>query len=258
MEIADIPSPAGGDVTTDSFLARVPEASLLRLRVESVAELPSGLREVRLTGQDLSGFGYEPGQDLMIPVHAADGRIIRRRYTIRRLVGSSLDLQVLTDSDGPGARWARALGPGDEVEAIGPRGKIFVAAEASWHLFFCDDVSVPAVSAMVESLPLGMRAIVFADVRAPDGKVSSEADVEWEWLLRGSSPAGSPASLVVAASSVRVPAGVGHAYVFGEAGVVSRVAGVLGDRGVPREWVSAKAYWGLGRANASHGEPLKG
>jgi NADPH-dependent ferric siderophore reductase len=247
MEIANIPAPASGDLTTEGFLARVPEATLLRLRVATIAELPSGLREIRLQGEDLKTFSYVAGQDLMIPVLSAGGRVIRRRYTIRRCdpALACLDLHVVTDSTGPGSQWALSLAPGDEVEAIGPRGKIFLAPSADWHLFFCDDVSMPAVAAMVEALPASGRAMVFADVHVDDLKADTEADVSWTWSD----------SLVEEASSVEFPPGTGQAYVFGEAGVVSQVAEVLAGRGVA---VSPKAYWGKGRANASHGEPLKG
>jgi NADPH-dependent ferric siderophore reductase len=257
MEIANIPSPSGGDFNTEAFLARSPETTLLRLRVATVAELPSGLREIRLQGQDLKSFSYEAGQDLMIPVFADGRRVIRRRYTIRRCDPSMacLDLHVVTDSTGPGSRWALSLTPGDEVEAIGPRGKIFLSPSADWHLFFCDDVAVPAVAAMVESLPTSGRAIVFADVHVDDLKADAVAEVDWNWLPRAEAPAGSPEALVAAASSVELPSGVGQAYVFGEAAVVSQVSEVLAGRGVA---VSSKAYWGRGRANASHGEPLKG
>ena len=54
-----------------------------------------------------------------------------------------------------------------------------------------------------------------------------------------------------------LPRGTGHAYVFAEAAVVNQVRDKLVERGFPAERISPKAYWGRGRANASHGEPLK-
>jgi NADPH-dependent ferric siderophore reductase len=39
--------------------------------------------------------------------------------------------------------------------------------------------------------------------------------------------------------------------------VVSRLREVMADRGLPGSQVSPKAYWGRGKANASHGEPAK-
>jgi NADPH-dependent ferric siderophore reductase len=56
---------------------------------------------------------------------------------------------------------------------------------------------------------------------------------------------------------VSLPAGRGHAYLFGEAKTVLRLREVAAERGLAGDQVSAKAYWGRGRANASHGEPAR-
>jgi NADPH-dependent ferric siderophore reductase len=257
-----VPSPTGGDRTNDDFL-RMPDVRLLRLRVVEIADTGTATRQLRLAGGDLAGFGYAPGQDLMFLVDTANGRIIRRRYSIRRLdpVQGSVDLHVVTDTSGPGAKWARDLRVGDEVEAIGPRGKITLAAGVDWHLFLGDDVAVPAISRMVEALPAGTRAIVVADVVAPEDETKIDparpGDVDWTWRHRGHAPAGDPAPLLAAAAELDLPAGTGHAYVFAEAAVVNAVRDKLAERGFAPERMSPKAYWGRGRANASHGEPLK-
>jgi hypothetical protein len=38
---------------------------------------------------------------------------------------------------------------------------------------------------------------------------------------------------------------------------VLRLREILADRGLGEDQMSPKAYWGLGRANASHGEPAR-
>src|SRR5262249_59228063 len=64
-----VPTPSGGaDVTTAEFLARVPEARLLRMRVVGIDEIGTTTRAVRLASDDLAGFRYAPGQDLMLLV----------------------------------------------------------------------------------------------------------------------------------------------------------------------------------------------
>ncbi|HEY2791092.1 MAG TPA: siderophore-interacting protein, partial [Micromonosporaceae bacterium] len=149
-----VPSLPGGDMTTEAFLARAPEVKLLNLRVVDITDTGSATRVIRLGGPDLAGFAYAPGQDLMILTDTSGGRIIRRRYTIRRsdAVELTVDLQVVTDTGGPGARWARGLAVGDPVEAVGPRGKITIAGGVDRHVFFGDDVAVPAIAAMIEAL----------------------------------------------------------------------------------------------------------
>jgi NADPH-dependent ferric siderophore reductase len=247
-------------MTTEAFLARVPEVSLLALRVVDIAEIGSATRVIRLGGDDLGAFDYAVGQDLMFVVNTANGRIIRRRYTIRRFdpVDRVLDLHMVTESDGPGATWVRALNVGDTVEAIGPRGKITIADGVDEHLFIGDDVSAPAIAAMVEALPAGSSATVVVEIAEPVDELkidpAYDIDVAWTWLHRNGRPAGEPDALMSAVGAVSLPDGV-HAYVFGEARVVLAISAALKERGVER--LSPKAYWGRGRANASHGEPLK-
>jgi NADPH-dependent ferric siderophore reductase len=259
-----VPTPGGGaDMTTVDFLARVPEARLLRLHVVGVDDIGTATRAVRLASNDLTGFTYMPGQDLMLLVDTSGGRIIRRRYTIRRFDAGAnvVELDVITDSDGPGGRWLRKLAVGDEVEGIGPRGKITLAEGVDWHLFVGDDVALPAFASMIEALSAGGRAIVVGEVAT----VADEAvidptvpvDLDLLWQHRDGGPAGEPDALVAAAKEVALPAGVGHAYVFGEASVVNAVRDALVARGLVGEQMSVKAYWGRGRANASHGEPVR-
>jgi NADPH-dependent ferric siderophore reductase len=259
-----IPTPgSGADMTTEAFLARSPEVSLLNLTVVSATEIGSSGRLIRVAGDDLAGFAYEVGQDLMILVDTSGGRIIRRRYTIRRFdpAGLVLDLHIVTDSDGPGARWTRALAVGDVVEAIGPRGKITIRPDVASHVFVGDDVSAPAIAAMVEALPSGSRATVLVEVAGPIDEMAvdpaNEIDVEWRWVHRGEAPAGDASLLLAAIDGTSFTVDGSHAYVFGEAGVVATIGAALQERGLPRERMSPKAYWGRGRANASHGEPLK-
>src|SRR5688572_29963932 len=161
-----VPTFPGGDMSNADFLARAPEISAWPLRVAEITDVTPRTRHLRLSGPDLARFGYAPGQDLMIVVDTSGGRIIRRRYTIRRFDAAAqlLDLQIITHTGGPGARWARGLHVGDQIEALGPRGKITLAKDAGWHLFIGDDVAIPGVAAMVEALPAGARAIVLAEV----------------------------------------------------------------------------------------------
>jgi len=130
-----------------------------------------------------------------------------------------------------------------------------------WHLFVGDDVAVPAFAAMIEALPAGGRAIVIADVAgaADEMKIDTAAtvDVDVTWLHRDGAPPGERDALLAAVRDVPLPEGVGHAYVFGETAVVNAVRDALAARGLATEQMSPKAYWGRGRANASHGEPLK-
>ena len=258
-----VPTFPGGDRTDADFLARAPELHRLELSVLETEAITPRTRRLRLTGPDLQAFSYAAGQDLMVLVDTSGGRLIRRRYTIRRFDPSArlLDLHAIAHTDGPGARWVRGLRPGDTVHAIGPRGKITLAADAGWHLFVGDDVAVPAMAAMVEALPAGARAVVLAEVADAAEEVPVDApsgvDLQWTWLHRNSRAPEDPAALLAQLYAAAWPVQTGHAYLAGEAGVVAVLRAALLEKGFDPRSVDAKAYWGRGRANASHGEPLR-
>jgi NADPH-dependent ferric siderophore reductase len=256
--------PAAGVALNDPFAVLAgPLAATTRMQLEVADSFPlsPGLQRLVLTAPELAGLEYQPGQDMMLMVAVDGDRPVRRRYTIRALDRARrlLTLDVVRHDDGPGERWIAAARPGDRIEGIGPRGKIFLAPAADWHLFIGDDSAMPAYLAMAGAIPAGGRALLILEVPGPGGEqdVVTAADAEVTWLHRDGRPAGEPAALVEAAAAVKLPPGRGHAYLAGEATVVLRLRETLAARGLAPEQVSPKAYWGRGRANASHGEPPK-
>jgi hypothetical protein len=89
-----------------------PLASTTRLDFEVVdsARLTPHMQRLRLTAPQLDGFGYLPGQDVMLLVAAEGNRPVRRRYTIRQLDPAArlLTLDIVLHGDGPGERWVRS------------------------------------------------------------------------------------------------------------------------------------------------------
>lgn len=240
-----------------------PLASTTRLAFEVVGStrLTPHMQRLTLTAPQLSGFTCLPGQDVMLLVAAEGNRPVRRRYTIRELDTAErlLTLDVVLHGDGPGERWVRSAEPGDRIEGIGPRGKITTSATADWHLFIADESALPATFAMTEALPADSVATLIIEIPEEDDEqdLSSEATTRISWLHRLGAPAGDPVALAAEAAEVDFPVGRGHAYLFGEAKVVSRLREVLAERGLSEDQMSPKAYWGRGRANASHGEPAR-
>jgi NADPH-dependent ferric siderophore reductase len=259
------PGPVAGAVALNDPFAELagPLAGATRMQLEVVSNslLTPHMQRLSLSAPELGAFSYRPGQDVMLMVAVDGDRPVRRRYTIRAADQSRqlLTLDVVRHGAGPGERWVRSARPGDRIEGIGPRGKIFLAAGADWHLFAGDESSLAAVFAMASALPAGPPATVILEVPGPadEQDLETAAEVSVRWLHRDGGPAGEPAGLAAALSSVPLPAGRGHAYLFGEAKVVLRLREVLAERGLTGDQVSAKAYWGRGRANASHGEPAR-
>ena len=240
-----------------------PLAAARRLSFEVVEseQISASIHRILLSAPELADFRYEPGQDVMLLVAADGTRPIRRRYTIRSLdrPALALTLNIVRHADGPGERWVSAARPGDSIEGIGPRGKITSSLAADWHLFMGDESAMPAILAMTESLPGDADATLVIEVPAPDDEqeLLAPARTRLSWLHRVSGAAGDPALLSAEAADIELPAGNGHAYLFGEASVVLRLREILTARGLRQDQISPKAYWGRGRGNAGHGEPAK-
>lgn len=235
-------------------------ATALALRVVAVESEAPGLRRVTVEDPRLRDLAWHPGQDLTLSIPNG-GRPFSRRYTIRRLDrdAGTADLEVLLHGDGPGARWAASVKPGDELEAVGARGKIWVGAGADWHLFAGDETYLPATFAMVESLPAGTPAIVVLEVGEDVGEqpVDTAADLTGPtWVQRNPvGETGHGVQLIDALAEVTLPAGRGHAYVGGEHHAVAAVRAALIGHGLPADAISAKAYWRRDKPNQDHGEP---
>ncbi len=239
--------------------------SVYDLTVVDTAMLTPSMRQIRLSAPGLADLGSVPGQDMMLSVPRTTGsdtdpRSIRRRYSIRHVdaADESVDLNVVLHGDGPGARWAAAAEPGDVIEAIGPRGKVFVNPDAAWHLFVGDEAFLPAAFAMAESLPALTPALVVMEVDSAADQLPLEAAACPEgprWVHRS---AGTGDTLLGALSELELPPnGPGHAYIGGEFHAVAALRSALVGRGLSAEQISPKAYWRSDSANAGNGEPPK-
>jgi NADPH-dependent ferric siderophore reductase len=233
----------------------------MRLRVVSSDRISPAMQRLVLTAPELASLEHQPGQDLMLMVGVAGDRPVRRRYTIAGLDRGQrlVTVDVVRHGDGPGERWVAAARPGDQVEGIGPRGKIFLNPAADWHLFAGDESALPAFFAMAGALTAGARALLIIEIpgSADERELVTAADAALTWLPRDGRPAGEPGRLVAAATAAVLPPGRGHAYLAGEARVVLALREALAARGMAAEQMSPKAYWGRGRANAEHGEPAR-
>jgi NADPH-dependent ferric siderophore reductase len=245
----------------DPFATPLPGTRKLHFEVAGTRQLTPHMQRIELTAAELDGFSYQPGQDVMLLVAAEGNKPVRRRYTVRYLDAPRrvLTMDVVLHGAGPGERWVRSAEPGDRIEGLGPRGKIFASPEADWHLFMGDESAMPAILAMTESLPGDSDATLVLEVpeEADEQDYSAAARTRASFLHRLGRPAGDPALLAAEAGAVELRAGRGHAYLFGEARVVLAMREVLAARGLAEEHMSAKAYWGRGRANAGHGEPAR-
>jgi NADPH-dependent ferric siderophore reductase len=249
----------GSTLESSALLARMPDVSVWALELVGTTTLTPSMRRLHLRAPGLGALRFDPGQDLMVAVPAGDGRVFRRRYSIRAMdvETDTMALDVVLHGDGPGARWAGTAEPGGVVEAIGPRGKITLVPGATWHLFAGDESALPASFAMIEALPPGAQALCLLEVDGPADEqlpqVPAGCELSIVWLHRGDRAPGTSTVLEEAVESLDLPTGAGHAYLAGELRAVAGLRRVLVSRGLAAEQVSSKPYWRLGVSNAAQG-----
>jgi NADPH-dependent ferric siderophore reductase len=241
-------------------LLSIPGVQPLELEVADVADLGPRMRRIELASPALDQFEFQAGQDVMLVLGQAGDRALSRRYSIRRHDPRrrTLELNIVAHGvDGLGARWAANARPGDRVNGVGPRGKIYLNPDAEWHVFLGDETAAPATLNMIEALPPDKQAVAWLEVIGPEDELAHTASGRHavHWLHRGAGPASTSTLLGEAFAAFDVPSGLGQVYINGEVQLVSALKRAAQERGLAPEQVAIKAYWGRGKANAGNGEP---
>ena len=145
-----------------------------------------------------------------------------RNFTVRRAnpERSTVDVDFYLHGDvGRASAWAELAGVGDEVGFAGPRVHWAPDPRAEWSLLVADETGVPALLAILESLPAGMRAIAIAEVscHAERQEASTSADAEVHWVTREGGPPGTTTALVDCLRGLALPGEQAQAWGGGEA-----------------------------------------
>lgn len=222
------------------------------LTVTEAASVTPHMRRVTFDCPDIDQMQLKPGQSVVLLLPGAGDEFIRRHYTIRSLdrAARRVAIDFVLHGDTPGASWARHARPGDEIDALGPRGHVWLHPEADWHLFVGDETALPALSLMLESLrPTDIAtAVIEVESSADEQAIASPADARIRWLHRGGPARPGSAALIEALSLVSAPADRQvHIYLAGETSTVRTQRQGLVARGVARERISAEGYWRPGR-----------
>src|SRR5439155_22428024 len=132
-------------------------------------------------------------------------------------------------------------------------------AAADWHLFLGDETAAPGSLSMLEALAPAVPAQAYLEVSTPQDElptsVPGSTTQQVIWLYRGETPATASTLLDDTMTAADLPSGRGHVYIAGEVQVVNAVLRAALARGLAANQVSAKAYWGRGKANENNGEP---
>jgi NADPH-dependent ferric siderophore reductase len=216
--------------------------------VVALADLTARMRRITVRAETMAGIATRPAQDVEVFLQTAEGRRVKRRYTIRhaRTDSGQLDLDVLVHGHGPGSTWAETVRVGDALEFQGPRGKLELTA-AAWHLLIGDESALPAISAVCEALPADEPAIAVIEVGGKPDELPFPDAVDVHWVHRGSVPAGTADLLSTAVDGLLLPDGDGHGYLMGETRAMVTLRGVLEARGLEHDAIFVKGYWNQGR-----------
>lgn len=233
-----------------------PARTLLNVVVERVELVTPHMKRIRVDGSGLSDYRVGlPAQWLKVVVPTIDGQSkAARAYTVRRFDPASkkLDLDfVLHGDDGPASAWAARAKVGDafEISVTHPRSGFPIQPSIKHYLLFGDETALPAIGAIIESLPTDARANVLVEIADAEEEQSIEsgAAVDLIWLHRN---AGGGASLEKAAKSVARPGEDAVVWVAAESSVVKAIRKhALVDWGVDRSRLHAAGYWKRGEAD---------
>lgn len=238
---------------------RLLDRLLLPARVQAVEQRAPHLRQIALTGPGLAGLTWVPGQHVRLQVaegHSSVDWLVGtlRTYSVWDYDGQTMQLIAFDHSDGPGAEWARAVRPGDELMLLKPQGNFVVSvqAPAAYHLFAGEETAQVAYGPMLGALPREARVFGRFEIDGPDNQLEPEQkpgpDFDLAWTYCEGRSAASSESLVAAVRDLDLPAEPGIAYLAGEARTIQMIRHhLMTERHWPRRSVITKPFWTPGR-----------
>jgi len=232
--------------TVGNFIARKGRR-VWPLTVTAKKPLAPRMVRVEFSGPDLDELIWTRGQDVVLEIPTAEG-ISRRHYTIREHdpKARTLAIDFVRHGEGASGPWLDALKPGDDVNAVGPRGHTYLRP-SDWHLFTGDETCIPGIFAMLESLPRDAKGFAFIEVDREADIVALNTHAQVTWLFRNGIAPGPNRLVHDAVEAFDFPQGSGFAYIIGETSNVRSLRHRLLDRGFPRDRIAAEGYWRPGR-----------
>lgn len=290
MPATATPAPAPAPVLATALAApSVDPFRLFSVEILRKEWLAPGMVRVTFGGTDLAGFvngGRDQRIKLLLPLEGqtepvlpdedveggwyrawqrmpAVWRPVMRTYTVRaqRPEAGEVDVDLALHSgpaEGPASRWARATNPGDRAALYGPAApdaggvEFHLPPEVDEALIAGDEAALPAIAAILETLPADLPVRVFVRITAPAHRqpLPTAASAQIHWLDRGAGLAGAVAA-DDAGRSTDAPSSP-YAWIAGEASHVRTLRRYLvNDRAYPRKAVTFMGYWRRGRAEVN-------
>jgi NADPH-dependent ferric siderophore reductase len=233
-----------------------PERRLRIAEVRAVEQFTPHMKRITVGSSALQDFAVSrPAQwvKLFVPTPGSE-KPSGRAYTIRafREARAEMDIDFVLHGDGPCASWAEQARIGDVIQIAGPRSGFRLDPEVRHLLIGGDETALPAIGAIVESLPAGLTVDAFIEIpgRADIQTLRSRADVTFTWRSRDGAPAGTGTALqdaMIAANFSDTASGV---WVAAEAAAVRAVRRHFQvERGLDRRRITASGYWKHGETD---------
>jgi NADPH-dependent ferric siderophore reductase len=211
----------------------------LRATVTAAEPITARMRRLRIESDALTGLDVRPGQQVRVLVTG----LTLRTYSVWRYEPSgAVELCVLDHSEGgPGGRWGKSVGIGEQVRLRKPEGTFTLRPDASHHVFVGEETASVAFGAMLAALPEGARVSGAVETESAADRLPLAHSERLNWLTRGGT------SLPDAVQHLALEPG-GIAYVAGEARTVQQVRQVLvRELGWDRRSVLTKPFWAPGK-----------
>lgn len=211
----------------------------LRATVTAAERITARMRRLRIEGDALTGLDVRPGQQVRVLV---SGLTLRTYSVWRHDPSGAVELCVLDHSEGgPGARWGKSVGVGEQVRLRKPEGTFTLRPDASHHVFVGEETASVAFAAMLDALPEGARVSGCVETETAEDRLPMAHSERLDWLTRGGT------SLPDAVQHLAPEPG-GIAYVAGEARTVQQVRQVfVRELGWDRRSVLTKPFWAPGK-----------
>lgn len=202
--------------------------------------------------------GMDPAGRTAWPAHHPQP--VSRTYTIRRLdeAAGELDIDfVLHGDEGPASSWAARAQIGDEL-GIAASGGVG-ASTADWYLLVGDHTAVPAIAALLESLPETARghAIIEVPDEGEQQIIASHSQIQVQWLHSHDVAPGTTGALERAVQAIEWPdaQAIPFVWVGAESSAARAIRKYLREeRGLDRRRMLVIGYWKQGFSETEYKE----
>lgn len=236
-----------------------PVPSERRLRVAEVREIKlvtPHMKRITVGSNALEDFPVRrPAQwvKLFVPTPQNE-KPNGRAYTIRYFYenDAEMDIDFVLHGDGPCSSWAEQARMGDVIQIAGPRSGFSLAPEINHLLIGGDETALPAIGAILEELPAGLKVTAFIEVPNNQDmqKIITTADATITWLPRNGLPAGDGTALLDAMTTASLPREKTEVWFAAESSVVRSVRRhFLLERQFDRSRITASGYWKKGETD---------